>query len=164
MTPIENFSHRYEADRRQTIEKALITARNIIKQFEGCRLHAYQCSAGVWTIGWGHTRHVRKGDCWTQAKADQTLEEDIITFAQSVLSKAPGLIGYPNRYAACISLAYNIGTNAFAQSTLCRLIRESSWSKAADAFMSWCFVAGRKSPGLIRRRTLERQIFLKDSQ
>ena len=43
---------------------------NLIKQFEGCRLSAYQCAAGVWTIGYGHTAGVKKGMTITQAQAD----------------------------------------------------------------------------------------------
>ena len=51
---------------------------NLIKQFEGCRLSAYQCAAGVWTIGYGHTAGVKKGMTIMQAQADAYLKQDII--------------------------------------------------------------------------------------
>ena len=43
---------------------------NIIKKFEGCELEAYKCAAGVWTIGYGHTKDVQEGDKWTEEKAE----------------------------------------------------------------------------------------------
>ena len=52
----------------------------LIKQFEGCRLAAYQCSAGVWTIGYGHTAGVHKGMKITQAQAEEYLKHDVAKF------------------------------------------------------------------------------------
>lgn len=43
----------------------------LIMQFEGCRLTAYQCAAGVWTIGYGHTAGVTQGMTITQAQAEE---------------------------------------------------------------------------------------------
>ena len=34
----------------------------LIKFFEGCELEAYKCPAGVWTIGYGHSKDVKEGD------------------------------------------------------------------------------------------------------
>jgi GH24 family phage-related lysozyme (muramidase) len=34
---------------------AIETAVALIRQFDGCRLQAYRCPAGKWTIGYGHT-------------------------------------------------------------------------------------------------------------
>ena len=45
----------------------------IIKKYEGCRLTAYKCPAGVYTIGYGHTKGVKKGDTITQQQADLLL-------------------------------------------------------------------------------------------
>ena len=49
---------------------------SLIKKFEGCRLEAYKCSGGVWTIGYGHTENVNEGDTITQEKADKLLKSD----------------------------------------------------------------------------------------
>ena len=48
-----------------------------IKEFEGCKLQAYQDAAGVWTIGYGHTYNVREGDRISQWYADDLLKDDI---------------------------------------------------------------------------------------
>jgi lysozyme len=42
----------------------------LIKKFEGCELNAYKCAAGVWTIGYGHTKDVQEGDVWAKEKAE----------------------------------------------------------------------------------------------
>lgn len=164
MTPFQSFSREYDPQQRLAIEQALTTAMHLIRQFEGCRLRAYRCPAGIWTIGWWHTKNVRQGDIWTQEQADHVLKEDIVQYARNVHLHTQHLIDYPNRFAACISLAYNIGINAFARSSLCRHIHGMKWNMAAEAFKSWRFVNRRENQGLIRRRTIERQIFLKDSQ
>ena len=53
---------------------------NIIKKYEGCRLTAYKCPAGVYTIGYGHTKGVKKGDTITQQQADLLLAMDVKKF------------------------------------------------------------------------------------
>ncbi len=55
-----------------------------LKGFEGCRLTAYRDSAGVWTIGYGHTRIAKKGLHITQRKADDLLREDLAGFEKYV--------------------------------------------------------------------------------
>lgn len=140
---------------------ALDKAINIIKKFEGCRLNAYRCPAGIWTIGWGETRGVKKGDIWTQGKADEMLETRVKEFMEAVLLNCPELEEGPdNRIAACTSLAYNIGISAFAGSTVCRMIRQNEHKRAADAFLLWNKAAGRILPGLTRRRQAERKLYL----
>ena len=164
MTPFQTFSSHWKPERRPIIEKALTIGMHLIKQFEGCRLRAYRCPAGIWTIGWGHTGNITQGEQWTQDKADQVLKEDIVSVAKHVICSAPHLLIHPNRFGACISLTYNIGSSAFARSTLSRLIRVGRWNMAADAFKSWRYVNRQENQGLIRRRAIERQVFLKDSE
>ena len=50
---------------------------DLIKQFEGLELTAYHCSAGVPTIGYGHTRGVSLGDTCTEAQAEAMLVKDL---------------------------------------------------------------------------------------
>jgi lysozyme len=50
---------------------------SLIKYFEGCKLNAYQDTAGIWTIGYGHTKHVQPGDVCTQDEANNYLIEDL---------------------------------------------------------------------------------------
>nr|DAI37636.1 MAG TPA: Lysozyme [Bacteriophage sp.] len=85
---------------------------NLIKQFEGCRLTAYQCAAGVWTIGYGHTSGVKKGMTITQAQADAYLKQDCEKFEKYVNSAAYVPITESlnqNQFDALVSFAFNLG-------------------------------------------------------
>ena len=85
---------------------------NLIKQFEGCRLFAYQCAAGVWTIGYGHTAGVKKGMTITQAQADAYLKQDCRKFESYVNSAAYVPITAnlnQNQFDALVSFAFNCG-------------------------------------------------------
>lgn len=144
------------------MNNAIKQAASLIKAAEGCRLNAYKCPAGIWTIGYGHTKGVKEGDTWTQAQADKALEQDIETYLKAVLIACPSLEHYPNRLAACISLAYNIGTGAFASSSVARHINKGDYRAAADAFLLWVNACGKKLEGLVKRRQAEQAIFLKD--
>ena len=84
----------------------------LIKQFEGCRLIAYQCSAGVWTIGYGHTAGVYKGMKITQAQADAFLKQDIAKFEKYINN--PSYVPFTaqlnqNQFDALVSFAFNLG-------------------------------------------------------
>ena len=144
------------------MNNAIRQAANLIKAAEGCRLNAYKCPAGIWTIGYGHTKNVKAGDTWTQEQADKALEQDIETYRKAVLIACPSLKHYPNRLAACISLAYNIGTGAFASSSVARYIRRGEYRAAADAFGMWIYAGKQKLPGLVTRRQREKEVFLRD--
>lgn len=144
------------------MNNAIKQAASLIKAAEGCRLNAYKCPAGIWTIGYGHTKNVKAGDTWTQEQADKALEQDIETYRKAVLIACPALADGPNRLAACISLAYNIGTGAFASSSVARYIRRGEYRAAADAFGLWVNAGGKKLPGLVTRRQREKEVFLRD--
>lgn len=142
-------------------EVALAMACASIKKWEGCRLTSYLCPAGVWTIGYGETRGIRKGDVWSQERAEMALERAVAEFMESVIKACPKLaVEAPNRLAACVSLAYNIGLTAFAKSTVCKKITEGKFAEAADAFLMWNKANGQVLNGLVRRRTDERNLFI----
>ena len=86
-----------------------------IQRFEGCRLTAYLCPAGKWTIGFGHTEGVKKGDTITQEEAYRLLDEDLQVYGFAV-DKAVDVTLNDNQIDALVSLCYNIGVNAFSQS------------------------------------------------
>lgn len=51
---------------------------DFIEAWEGCRLQAYKCPAGIWTIGVGHTGpDVHEGDEITYAQSRELLRKDI---------------------------------------------------------------------------------------
>lgn len=144
-------------------------ALNLIKEFEGLRLEAYKCSAGVWTIGYGTTAAAgvgvdpKAGMTITEAEADWYLEKAIEKFA----SKIEGYITAPineNQFGAFVSLAYNIGPTAFKKSSALRHFNNGDLDKAASSILLWNKAGGKVLKGLVRRREAERSLFLRPVQ
>ena len=92
---------------------------NLIKKYEGCRLTAYKCPAGLWTIGYGHTKNVKSGQKITQKQAENFLKQDLKTFEKGV-EKAVKVRLNQNQFDALVSFAYNCGLGALKTSTLLR--------------------------------------------
>lgn len=138
---------------------ALAHAMALIKRWEGCRLVAYKCPAGIWTIGWGSTGPgITEGVRWTQAQADERLARDVEKFMVGVRK----LLRRPVTEAqlgAMTSLAYNIGIGAFGSSTLLRLFNAGQTDLAAAQFAVWRRAGGKVLPGLVNRRADERRVF-----
>lgn len=140
---------------------ALVLAIKLIMGFEGCRLKAYKCPAGIWTIGWGETLGVKEGDVWTQEQADAALRRRVGQFLLAVIKRCPQLhVEAPGRVAACTSLAYNIGVGAFGASSVCRKTTRREYACAADSFLLWNKGGGRVLRGLTLRRQAERMKYL----
>lgn len=138
---------------------------NLVKEFEGLRLQAYQDSVGVWTIGYGTTAAAgvgiapKAGMKITEADAEHYLRAGLEKFAAQV---AP-LIKVPvtgNEFGACLSLAYNIGPGAFARSSVLRKLNAGDKAGAAKAFALWNKAGGKVLAGLTRRRAAEAALFL----
>ena len=138
-------------------------ALDLIKAFEGCKLEAYRCPAGVWTIGYGATGpEVRQGLRWTQRQADERLAADVERFALGVrrlLTRIPT----PDELGAMTSLAFNIGLGAFGKSTVLRKFNAGDKAGAAAAFALWNKAGGKVLQGLVRRRAAEADLFLSDA-
>jgi lysozyme len=127
---------------------------NKMKEFEGCRLQAYQDAAGVWTIGYGHTRGVRRGDRITQWLADEYLRMDIAEAERQVLGL--GLSLTQGQLDALVSFVFNVGIGRLQQSTLLRFIREGRPEHDIKRqFRQWVYAGGRTMPGLVKRREWE---------
>ena len=143
-----------------------VSAAKVIAQFEGLELKAYQDSAGIWTIGYGNTRNpytglpVKQGDTITKKEALDWLK---ITTA-AVEADVKRLVKVPintNQQLALASLVFNIGTGAFARSTLLRLLNSGADKAAVAAqFLRWNKVKGKEVKGLTRRRKAESELFL----
>lgn len=141
---------------------------DVIREFEGLRLDAYLCPAGVWTIGYGHTSYagdpeVTRGMTITEDEANAILDRDMAKFAQgvqAVLKQRPT----DNQLGAFASLCMNIGLTAFRKSTAVRRFNAGDIDGAADAITMWnkATVNGKKVKlrGLVRRREAERALFL----
>jgi GH24 family phage-related lysozyme (muramidase) len=131
----------------------------LIKQFEGCRLIAYQCSAGVWTIGYGHTVGVYKGMKITQKKAEAYLLQDVAKFEKYINN--PSYVPFTaqlnqNQFDALVSFAFNLG-----QGNVKKLCVGRNINQIPSAMQKYCKAAGRTLPGLQRRRKAEAALYNK---
>jgi len=143
----------------------------LIKRFEGERLSSYQDQAGIWTIGWGSTynhdlkRKIQKGDIIDKETALRWLKLDAAGFSNNVKKLVKVPINQ-NQLDSLTSFSYNVGNSAFANSTLLRKLNQgASKQEVALEFAKWNKVTinGEKvvSDGLVRRRKLEAELFLK---
>lgn len=131
----------------------------LIKQYEGCRLAAYRCAAGVWTIGYGHTAGVHSGMTITQARADAYLQQDIAKFEGYVNNPAYVPITEQlnqNQFDALVSFAFNLGAG-----NLRKLCKGRTAAQIARAMPSYNKAAGKVLAGLTRRRKAEQALFNK---
>lgn len=143
-----------------TYEPAL--AACFISSFEGCRLTAYRCSAGVWTIGYGHTKDVKEGDTCAQEQADAWLIEDIRN-TQLLLAHYVNVPVSEGEFVALVSLAFNVGVGALMKSKLLRKLNSGNREGAAEEFLDFDLANGKRISGLTRRRKQEHDLFLSDS-
>lgn len=159
----------------------------IIVGHEGERLTVYPDSGGKWTVGKGHlilsTDRVLRGGLAvplfpfgprdaqgkptgertiTQEESNAFFENDT-ALARNAVSQRVKVPLTDNMRAALVSLVFNIGTGAFATSTLLRKLNAGDKAGAADQFLAWRWVTlpdGSREPQLLSRRQSERQLFL----
>lgn len=139
--------------------------KNLIRKFEGCSLVAYLCPSKVWTIGWGSTTYadgtpVKEGDKIDQATANQLFDIILDEFEKQVkmLLGDTLLVTLPKEAIdALVSLAYNIGTGAFAKSTLLKKLKENklNFDEIEKWWICWNKSNGKVLNGLVRRRAAE---------
>ena len=127
--------------------------------WEGFSAVAYQCSAQVWTIGYGTTAGVKRGDIITHGEALDQLMTHLEDDARTV-DRVVAITLKQHERDALISLSYNIGRAAFSRSTLLRLLNSGNKTGAADQILRWNRAGGRVVLGLVKRRTAERNLFL----
>jgi lysozyme len=132
---------------------------NIVKEFEGLRLSAYKCPAGVWTIGYGHTEGVTRGMQITKEEAEDLLRHDLQLFENGVKRFIGDAPTNENQFSAFVSLAYNIGITAFGKSSALREHKSGNYELAANKIMLWNKAGGKVLAGLIRRRKAESKLY-----
>lgn len=133
----------------------------MLKSFEGCELKAYICPGGVTTIGYGHTgEHVYPGMEIDERTAEKLLLHDVRKFESGVTRYCDGVPLQQWHFDALVSLAFNIGLDAFRESTLLKRLRSGDFLGAADQFLVWNRSGGRVVRGLKKRREAERGFFL----
>ena len=129
---------------------------DLIKSFEGCRLTAYRCPAGVPTIGYGHTAGVRMGQKITQQQAETYLGQDLEKYEKNVAKYEDKYKWNQNEFDAMVSFAYNLGS-------IDQLTANGTRSKAviAEKILLYNKAGGKVLAGLTKRRKAERDLFLK---
>ena len=148
---------------------------DLIQEFEGLRLEAYQDSNGIWTIGNGHTQGVKEGDTCTKEQAQQWLAEDCHR-AETCIQQS---VSYPlteNEFSALVSFVFNVGPGRKANahdsgrdgfvylrngepSTLLKLLNDGRIDECAAQFGRWVHAGGKIEEGLVKRRQAEAQLF-----
>ena len=141
--------------------KASIDAYELIKQFEGLRLEAYLCPAGIWTIGYGHTSGVSPNSFITIQEADEYLHRDVATIEMQ-LNKL-NLILRQCQWDAIVSFVFNVGIGNFKASTLLAKIRiNPDDNSIMDEFLRWVYANGKVMRGLQKRRLTEMKLYFSD--
>lgn len=135
----------------------------LIADLEGCRLRPYQCSAGVWTSGIGHTAGVKPARDITERQAASNLVADVLNVERRLSVCAPVSMPQPV-YDALVSFAFNVGTGAACRSTLAGFIKRQQWPQACNQLTRWVYVDGVKNQGLENRRQRERAYCLTGAQ
>ncbi len=142
-------------------EYSVDLAADFIEAWEGCKLVAYKCPAGIWTIGVGHTQEVTEHDEITYEQARELLLEDVEEVKR-------GLVPFVNvhvtegQFIALVSLAFNVGVSYVVHKCpkLMRALNAGDVEQAAHQFLDITKAGGKELPGLVRRRKSEAKLFL----
>lgn len=132
----------------------------LVAKFEGCQLKAYKCPAGVWTIGYGHTEHVKPGDILSsEEEARNLLLKDLGKYAAYVNRLIDDRsIGFPvnqNMFDALTSFVYNCGPG-----NLKTLVTGRDAQTVGKKILLYDKCNGKVLTGLSRRRKEESKLFL----
>ena len=131
---------------------------SLIKKFEGCELTAYQCSAGVWTIGYGHTKGIEEGMEITQQEAEDMLVEELHEYENYINDNVTAPLSQ-NQFDAMVSWVYNLGPANLKASTLLKVLNAGNYDGVPAQIKRWNKAGGVTLDGLIRRREAEALLF-----
>ena len=130
----------------------------LIKKFEGCELKAYQCSAGVWTIGYGHTKDVEEGDTISKDQAEEMLVEELHEY-ENYVNEYVNVALSQNQFDALVSWVYNLGPANLKASTMLKVLNSGEYEDVPAQMKRWNKAGGKVLEGLIRRREAEACLF-----
>lgn len=135
----------------------------LVKEYEGLVLKAYPDpgSGGIpWTIGYGHTRGVKKGDVITQAQAEAFLKADL----EDTVNTIKRYVKVPlndNQYGAIASFIFNVGEGTFAKSSVLKYINAGKLDSVPGRLALYRTASGKVMTGLVRRRAAEGNLWMK---
>ena len=132
---------------------------DLVKAFEGLELEAYQCAAGVWTIGNGYTKQVQEGDSWSEEKADHMLLHEFTNEYENVVNACVKVPINQCQFDALCSFVYNLGGNALGTSTLLKVLNSGDYNGVPEQIKRWNKAGGKVLAGLVRRRSAEAELF-----
>jgi lysozyme len=135
----------------------------LIKHFEGCELEAYKCAAGVWTIGYGHTKDIQEGDKWSQDKADFMLWRELEEEYEQYVHDYVHVPLNQSQFSSLVSWTYNLGPANLKASTMLKKLNNGEYEEVPAQMARWnkATVNGKRTvlEGLTRRRKAEGQLF-----
>ncbi len=131
----------------------------LIKKYEGLRLEAYKCPAGIWTIGYGSTGpDIVEGLKITKNQAEERLKNYLVNLERNI--NKLGLPINQNQFDALVSFGYNVGFGNLRISTLLKKVKEKAPAEEiTEQFIRWNKAAGRELLGLTKRRKEEAALF-----
>ena len=151
-----------------TLDATMRVAIPLVGKWEGKRNHAYLdtiASPPVWTVCYGETRGVKKGDYYTDTQCTAMLRRGLEQFHASlrryftvdtIRNRLPA-----TRDAAYLSLAYNAGVAAIGNSTAVRRLNAGDIRGGCEALTWWNKSGGRVVRGLVNRRAEEYRLCLR---
>lgn len=129
----------------------------LVMDREGFSATPYQCPAGVWTIGFGHTGPdvTGKSARITREQGEALLKHDMGEAMAQAFEVSPVLYATSGpRQAAVADFCFNVGPHKYATSTLRKRVDGGQWALAALENAKWVYGGGKKLPGLITRRAV----------
>ena len=154
-------------------------AIRMICHHEGVRTRPYRCPALLWTVGVGHVidpshaavkyeerRTLPIPEGWDRSlsmgEVDAILAQDLDRFERGVARLCPSAVNHQGQFDALVSFSFNVGLGNLQRSSLRMKHNRGEFDDAADEFMKWTKAGGRVLPGLVKRRTDERALYLID--
>ena len=146
------------------MEYSAESAMDFIEAWEGCKLTAYKCPVGVWTIGVGHTKDVTEHDEITYEQSRELLRQDIEEVKHG-LARFVNVHVTEGQFVALVSLAFNVGVSYVVNKCqkLMRALNAGNVEACANEFLDITKAGGKELPGLVRRRQSEARLFLGES-
>ena len=131
---------------------------DLIKFFEGLELNAYKCAAGVWTIGYGHTKGVQEGDSISEEQANEMLAEELKEYENYINTLVTVELNQ-DQFDAMVSWVYNLGGGNLKASTLLKVLNAGDYDGVPAQMMRWNKAGGKVLEGLTKRRQAEADLF-----
>lgn len=143
------------------MEYSAESAMDFIEAWEGCKLTAYKCPAGVWTIGSGHTKNVTEHDEITYEQSRELLRQDIEEVKHG-LARFVNVRVTEGQFVALVSLAFNVGVSYVVHKCpkMMRALNAGDVEACAHEFLDITRAGGVVLNGLERRRKAEARLFL----